>query len=165
MSERKRLVDKLTLLKANRIPRREIYGLIHDFGEARFLAAEPQVAKLLTHRNPELRYIAIMVLALHWKMKRYRRALERLLAEDSKHHVRRIAAAGLGHVLRASRDSQAIRLLLEKLCDRAEVGSVRKTAYEAILEIWFPAERDEDWDRRVDWNLVAEIRRAEGLDT
>jgi len=42
---------------------------------------------------------------------------------------------------------------------------VWKTAYEAILEIWFPAERDEDWDRRVDWNLVAEIRRAEGLDT
>ena len=161
MNERKQLRTKLKLLKANRILRHEIYGLIHDFGEARFVRAERQIVKLLTNRNPNLRYIAVMVLALHWRMKKYRHAFERLLAKDSDYHVRRIAAAGLGYVLRRSRDSQAIRLLMKKLFNRAEVESVRKTAYEAILEIWF---RDEGWDRRVDWNLVAEIRRTVGLD-
>lgn len=53
-------------LMAGRIPRERLYEAIHDLGEANFVEAEPEVAKFVGDPDPELRYIAVNVISLHW---------------------------------------------------------------------------------------------------
>ncbi len=138
MTDRSILTKQLARLKARRVPRAELYDLLHEFGEAGFVEAAPEVAKFLHHRFRNMRYIAVMVLALHWYLVEYRDEYERLAKSDPKIDVRRIAVSGLGAVLKETRDPRATRFLLEKLRDNSEDGSVREASYEALLDLWFP---------------------------
>lgn len=177
MNDKKHLLERLRALKEGRVQEEELYTLIHEFGNAGFLQAETEVARFLQHDDPELRYIAVNVLAIHWGKADYRGVFEQMLTADPDSRVRDIAASSLGYLLRESRDQRATRLLLEKLRDEAEDRYVREAAFEALLDIWFPhalrtGQTRKRYSRRpeqvtatheelpdIDWELVAEIER------
>lgn len=130
------LHEQLGALRAGRVPQEALYGLIHDFGQAGFTAAEPDVRRYLRHDDPDLRYIALNALTFHWDMQKYRTDCERLLFEDPDPKVRAMAAAGLGYILRESRDARATSILLEKLRQQGEEFTARLSAYDALLDLW-----------------------------
>lgn len=129
---------KLEALKAGRVPQEELCSTLHDFGEANFRDAEPQVAQYLAHPNENVRYTAVNVLALHWKSPEHIATLQRMLFEDADSDVRRVAATGLGAILKGSRDVRTSRLLIRRLRDSDENRFVREAAYEALVDVAVP---------------------------
>jgi hypothetical protein len=130
------LRHSLALLREGRILHQQIYGLLHDLGEAGLVEAAEDVARFVRNPDPNLRYIALNVLTFHWNMPMYRRECEQLLFEDPDEQVRGMAAAGLGFVLRESKDCTAASMLLQKLRDKNETGLVRHSAYDAVVDMW-----------------------------
>ncbi len=153
--------EELRRLEEGRVPRRHLYGAIHDLGEVAHAetgypladqlraVAEPVVGRFLKHEDERLRYIALMVLSLHWSLRSYRDTYAAMMFGDSDDEVRRIAVASLGSVLESSRDWDATRDLLKKLGDREEDISVREEAYEALITIWFGFDTSFKWFLKV----------------
>ncbi len=129
---------KLEALKADQIPMEDLPRTLHDFGEADFRDAEPQVVQCLKHPDPNVRYTAVNVLALHWMSREHIGTLQRMLFEDDDADVRGVAAAGLGAILDGSRDVRTTRLLIRKLRDLEENRLVREAAYEALVAVAVP---------------------------
>ncbi len=103
--------ERLRALREGRIKLEDLYSLLDELDESDSTYAEPDVARLLEHENPIVRYTAIVVLALRWDMRRYHDKLEAMLANDLDADVRRMAASALGWLLRGSRDPKATELL------------------------------------------------------
>ncbi len=181
----KELVDFLVgeclrRLRQRRVPRQHLTRVMHDLGEVGletgFKEAEPHLARYLWHRDPLLRWEAVMDLGLHFKSTTYRREFERLARQDRDVDVRRIAASALGFVLQGTRDRRAVQLLLGRLRDKAEDASVREASYEALIELWFSPpvserhlrrfrtcmkpEPEGTLERCADWRLLNTIQRA-----
>ncbi len=168
---------RLVALQVGRVPKRDVYPLLLQFGEARFLDAEPTVVGFVAHPDSTLRHLAISVLTFHWNMRKYRELLEHLLREDPDPRTRRIAAVGLGYVLRNSRDAHATELLVERLREPTEDASVREAAYGALLDIWFTTVQridaravyaktsaralaeEQALQEEVDWGIVSAVER------
>ncbi len=171
------LTERLAAFREGRLRGEDLYGFIHDLGEADYREAEPDVTSLLQHPDAEIRYVAVSVLALHWKMAVHRGEFERMMLFDADANVRRMATTGLGYVLRGTQDTQATRVLVRKLRDETEEGLVREAAHMALLDLWLPEhERDRrvrletvdvdealagkrTWSRHIDWDLVERIER------
>ncbi len=165
MTNRSQLLEKWRALREGRVPHDELYFVLHEFGNADFRETEADVGRFLTHDDADLRYIAVNVLTLHWDMSKYRNELERILVNDKDPDVRRIAAVGLGHVLQGSRDSQATRLLIEKLRQVSEDVEVRQAAFDALLVIWLPATRREKFlDHRLRQTVKEAREQADHVD-
>jgi len=90
------------------------------------------VAEYLTNPDPELRFIALSVLTLHWRRPEYRIAAERMLS-DPDADVRRMAADTLGVLAQNTRDPRVLSLLLSRIDDSAEEWHVRDTACSPFL--------------------------------
>ncbi len=120
------------------IPHEELYDLIHEFGHAMFLEAEPDVVALLDHPVWQIRCIAVRVLTFHWDISRHRDKLIYLLRHDPEYEVRSFTSAGLGFVFRDSHDPVVSRALIEIIWDRAEDTSLRESAYTAVRRRWSP---------------------------
>ena len=90
------LRTKLTALRSGEILPEELYELVHDFGHAMFVDAEPDVVALLDHLNERIRCIAVRVLTFHWNISRHWDRLIRLLRDDPDDEVKSFTAAGLG---------------------------------------------------------------------
>ncbi len=138
----------LQRLREGTIPDAHVYSAIHFLGEAAHsetgyrgceilrAEAEPVVAGFLVHPKPNMRYIAIMVLALHWDLSRYARAFQRISQSDVDDSVRAIALRSVGLLLRGTRDYDAARLLLSIFRDSAQEAGARETAYEGLVDVW-----------------------------
>jgi hypothetical protein len=126
-----------------------------------------------------MRYIALNVLTLHWKSRKYRDRYESMFVEDPASEVRRLAAAGLGYVLAQTRDTRASKLLARRVRDESEDYSVRQTAYESLRDLWLSRWRrsreeraywrdlrdahqqdPKAWDAWVDWSFVSALGRG-----
>ncbi|MBM3471539.1 MAG: HEAT repeat domain-containing protein [Armatimonadetes bacterium] len=157
-----------------------LYGLLHWFGEAGTKELERDVLRFLRHPRRNMREIALSVLTLHWKIDKHRRKYVELLTRDPDAQVRWTAASGLGLVLMASRDRQASRLMAHIMRDESEDFTVRRTAYEALRDVWIPWRRrrvesagyyrnrlndkvEDDlaaWKQWVDWDFVAHAEKG-----
>lgn len=129
------LRGKLAALRNGQVPHWEVYGLIHDFGHAKFLEAEPDVVALLKHPNEQFRCIAVRVLTFHWDIRRHRDELIRLLCDDPEYEVRSFTAAGLGFVFRESRDPIVSRALIDVIRTDKD-PYMRVSAYNALRNVW-----------------------------
>ena len=179
MGRQSELGEKLRALRQGEVEEEYLYALIHEFGNAGFEEAEEEVARFLTHSDPDLRYIAVNVLALHWGKAAYRPVFERMVFDDPDSNDRGIAARALGYLLRESRDKRATRLLIQKVRETDEDRYAIEAAYEALLDIWVPEKHRAEQSRRkyasgatnfgegpaappnIDWGLVAAIERGE----
>jgi hypothetical protein len=168
------------LFRRRRFYHHGLYGLLHWFGEARTKELEPDVVRFLRHPRQNMREIALSVLTVHWRMVKHRRKYVELLKGDPDAQVRWTAASGLGSVLMASRDHQASRLMARIMRDESEDFTVRRSAYEALRDIWIPWRRrrvesaeyyrrnlpdkvEHDvaaWKQWVDWDFVAHAEKG-----
>lgn len=147
---------KLAALRKGEIPPEELYGLIHDFGHAMFLEAEPDVVALLSHPDEQIRCVAVRVLTFHWDVGRHRDKLIRLLRQDPNDEVKSFTAAGLGFVFRDSQDMTVSEALIDKVRDKDEDPLVREAAYSALRDVWSPLLIDQHIA-----NSEVEIQRSE----
>lgn len=184
--------EEIRRLGEGAVPHQHLYRVIHDLGEVAHAEtgyplaeefrplAEPAVASFLHHEDPGLRYIALNVLGLHWNLQTHRGTFASMMFDDPDDDVRRMATACLGFVLERSREWEATKTLLRKLRDRNEDPSVRETAYEALLSVWFdfhfehkyvlkvmearrPLEQgSEEAGARNDWNLAGRLWEQAG---
>ena len=129
------LRDRLAALRSGEIPPEELYGVIHAFGEANFLEAEPDVVALLRHPAAEIRRIAVSVLTFHWRVARHRDELVRLLLSDPDDTVRSTATGGVGFVFRDTRDPIVSQALLERIQDGDRNPAEREAAYAALRDV------------------------------
>ncbi len=125
----------LARLRAGAISSDQVYSLLHSFGEAGFLEAKPDVEGYLKHEDSELRYVALNVLALHWKCCEHRKTCEEFILTDSESENRGLGTCGLGALLEGTRDPNALMLLLQVFFDEGEEWHVRDSAYSAILYV------------------------------
>jgi len=137
------LREKLRALREGRLGLDDLYSLLDELDESDSTHAERDVAELLRHTNPIVRYTAIQVLAFTWETRLYRDKLEAMLLHDLDTDVRHTAASALGWLLRGSQDAKATKLLLSSLRSEDESAIVREVAYGALLDIWLqPAGRE-----------------------
>jgi len=139
---------ELERLREGSVPKEELYGAIHDLGEAAHAEtgyrgceslraeAEPVVAGFLAHDDDQIRYIAMSVLATHWDLKHYAQVFQSMAQSDPDEFVRQIAVSDVGWLLRGSRDHDAGRFLLGIFRDPVQPTRIREEAYEGLVEIW-----------------------------
>lgn len=164
----------LQRLRSGSIPETNLYGAIHDLGEATHsetgyrgcetlrAEAEPDIVALLKHPDEEIRGIAVSVLTFHWNApgRKNRDELIVLLLHDPDNLVKSTAAAGLGFVLRDSRDPVVSAALVETIQDTDEDPSLRETAYDALGEVWSSPRADQS---AAEIRAKAEIQRQKEL--
>ena len=147
----RQLRSQLARLRSGTIPPDELYGLLHQFGESGFIEAKSEIEKYLQHEDPQLRYIALNVLTLHWKCTRHRKTCEEFVLTDEDSENRRLGTIGLGALLEGTQDPEALDLLLQVFRDEEEEWHVRDSAYSAILYILGrPVNEQPSGSRRLD---------------
>ena len=186
---------ELQRLQEGSVPEVHLYGAIHDLGEAAHAEtgyrgcealraeAEPVIAGFLAHTDPQIRYIAVNVLAIHWDMKHYAKTFQQLALTDPEDDVRQIAVSAVGFLLRDSRDVDAARFVLGILRDPAQPAWIRESAYGALEEIWLgfgssfalsqKRQREQTlraasgkrltedtWEELADWDFVAQVEQV-----
>ena len=159
--------EALDALVAGQIAPQNLYAAIHSLGHGPAGDAKPYVERFLHHADPQLRYIALNVLTIHWKCHEHRRTCERFAQEDPDSDNRRIGVSGLAALLESTRDASALRFLLDIFQNDAEEHHIRDAAYSSILYVLGAPVKDQprltrliDFDRDVKWEWIA---KAEGL--
>jgi hypothetical protein len=152
---------QLAKLRSGSIPEDAIYSVLHQFGESSFFEAKRDIEKYLRHDDPQLRYIALNVLTLHWKCSTHRETCVQFVLNDDDSENRRLGTSGLAALLEGTRDAEALRVLLQVFHNESEEWHVRDSAYSAILYILGRpvneqpvASRKLDYSRDVRWELV-----------
>lgn len=113
-------------------------------------------------RDPQLRAVALEVIAGHWRMPGYWDTICRRLTEDPDIDNRFRAAILIGSIKRDTGDQEALRLLAQVASTTAEHQLVRASAYGAMLrilhyppmEVFRTSGGKFDPDRDADWELV-----------
>lgn len=161
MKKESELYSLLADLEAGVIENTGLYTVIHKFGNEGFIEAKPVVEKFLTNLDPDLRYIALNVLTFHWACSDHRCTCENFAINDCDGDNRRMGVAGLGSLLKGTRDPQALALLLRIFRNDKEECQVRDSAYHAILYILGrplseqpPASRMLDYTKDVNWDRI-----------
>ena len=112
-----------------------VYGLLHRFGNAGFVEAQPTVELFLSSADPQLRYIALNVLVLHWNMPTYQHECLRMLDSDPDEDVRRLAARCVGTLFSDTRSADALSALLKVIVNDGIDADIRAAAYTSLLEV------------------------------
>lgn len=149
-------------LQAGTLPPEDTYHVVHEFGEHNFREAFPVVEPLLHSSDPQLRAVALEVIAGHWRMSGYWDTIVTRLTEDPDIDCRFRAASLIGALKRNTGDSATLHLLAQVVSNTAEHHLVRKAAYGAMLSIihYVPLEVFRarsprfDLDRDADWEMV-----------
>lgn len=149
-------------LQSGALPPEEIYHVVHEFGEHNFREAFSVVEPLLQSSDPQLRAVALEVIAGHWRMPGYWGAICRRLTEDSDIDNRFRAARLIGSLKRDTGDQEALHLLAQVVSKTSERHLVRAAAYGAMLrilhypslEVFRTSGGRFDPDRDADWELV-----------
>jgi hypothetical protein len=74
--------EKLRTVQEGKVEQEDLCAIIHEFGNAGFEDSEKEVARFLTHPDPDLRSITVTLLALHWVKEAYREVFEQMLFDD-----------------------------------------------------------------------------------
>lgn len=151
-------------LRRGVIPPGALYSTIHDLGREHVEEAIPDIERFLTHDDPQLRYVALEVLTLHFKLSQHWETARRFLDQDPDDDCRRIGASSLGTLRRNTQDITTLRVLAPVVRNIAENLSVREAAYLAMREIikfdaheqfsTFHGGSDIDHEASVDWAFV-----------
>jgi hypothetical protein len=151
-----------TRLRNGTILEEEIYHVVHRLGEAGFIEAKPEIEALLMHEDPQIRFIALNVLTLHWMCSEHRNTCEAFILYDADIDNRRLGISGLGALLEGTKDAKALELLLN-IFHNDEEWILRDRAYSSILYILGkpetvqpPATRRLDYEKDVNWKWIKE---------
>jgi hypothetical protein len=140
------------------------YELLHRFGNAAFVEARPTVESFLVNPDPELRYIALNVLVLHWGLTEHVDTCVTLAARDPDADVRRLATSCVGTLSRNTRSPDVLRLLLGLFADEGQRWDLRDASYSAILQVLgvppaeLPGAAKLHWPTDINWSRIREAQ-------
>lgn len=162
-TERDDFVEQLRELEAGRLSSSQIYGMIHELGEAGAMQARPVIERFLVSPNASLRYIALEVLTGHLCLQEHWQTARRFLEADPDRSCRRMGASSLLALKRDTRDVDTLTVLAMAVNNDREDRIVRQAAYRAMLGVlhYDPVEqsriagRDLDFGTEIDWSLVS----------
>jgi HEAT repeat protein len=131
---------------------------------------EPDIAGLLTHRDPILRGESVFALVGRWRIERYGMQARQLLTDDPDWSVRSSVAHALSMYVRSGRvtpeERVSILRLLALTVQEDRDANVQQAAYEGILRIlgrpskdYFYEMRAFDSQQDVNWVLLAPYLR------
>lgn len=149
-------------LRHDVIPPGALYSTIHDLGREQVMEAVPDIERFLTSDDPQLRYVALEVLTLHFKLQQHWETARRFLEQDEDSDCRRMGASALGILRKNTRDTDTLRILAPVVRNAAENLFVRQTAYRAMRSViqYNPREplgkpsAEFNFPQDVDWALV-----------
>lgn len=156
------LASQLEDLRQGKLPSRQAYKAIHEFGKAHFIQARPVVEGHLRHEDPELRSIALEVLARHWRLKEHWQTARDFLEKDPDVECRMKGASAMEVLKRDSKDRPTLAALAAVVQNEGEKKAVREAAYAAMRgvarydpkEQFQLASRGVEWPGGVDWAWV-----------
>jgi hypothetical protein len=150
------------VLQAGTLPPEDTYHVVHEFGVHNFREAFPVVEPLVHSSDPQLRAVALEVIAGHWGMPGYWDTMCRRLTHDPDIDCRFRAADLIGALKRNTGDQEALHVLAQVVSTPSEDHVVRAAAYGAMLSIIHFVPLDVfrtssprfDPDCDVDWEMV-----------
>ena len=114
----------------------------------------------LCHPDPQLRYIALNVLTIHWGCAEHRKTCELFAQNDPDPDNRRMGVAGIGALLDGTRDALALAFLLGVFRNAREEDTVREAAYSSVLYVLgAPVSEQPPLTRRLDFANAVDLGR------
>ncbi len=149
-------------LRQGKLSSPEMYHAIHEFGRAGFEAARPDIERLLTSDDPELRYIALETLTRHFRLAEHYETAKQFLEHDPDVDCRMMGASALKGFKRNTHDRRTLGILARVVRNDKETPIVRKAAYAAMLGVRHYNMQEQlryvtkriDLEHEVDWAMV-----------
>ena len=156
-------------LRANKIPRSNLYFIISDFGEDHYAPAIPDIKRFLTDEDSSLRYVALEVLAVNFRLPECwqiaRDFLENDPDPDPYSSNRILGASVLGLMRINTQDRETLSLLAGIVANDQENDILRSSAYAAMREIIaYDAQEQRNLiksfnpETDIDWSLIAKYQ-------
>lgn len=154
--------ERLELLRQGNLADIEIPSALFTFGKAEYLEARPDVERLLTNPEPEIRKTALKVLTSYWYLDDYWETARDFLEHDPDADCRAEGAFALEELKRDSGDRKTLVLLANVVKNEQEDEYIRTRAYQAMRSIaHFNIEEHRRWmgegftfEKDVNWAFV-----------
>lgn len=133
----KRIFEKLLkdLESGSFSDERKIYTIIHILGEGRYYKAKKIIEKFLNHDSYSLRFIALNVLCLHWRLKEHSKTCIDFIKHEKDEDNRRLAVNCLGAIYFDTKNKKILGFLLKLFQNKKENDIFRESAYNSILDL------------------------------
>ena len=165
----KTLALRLQDLRANKIPHTELYFIISDFGEDHYAPAIPDIKRFLTDEDSSLRYVALEVLSVNFRLPECWQIARDFLEHDPDHdpdsNNRLLAASVLGLMRINTQDRETLSILAGIVANDQESRVLRGSAYAAMREIIaYDAQEQRNLvdafnpETDIDWSLIAKYQ-------
>jgi HEAT repeat protein len=157
----------LELLRAQKYHSNDIPTVIEEFGDTHYWEAVPEMKKLLLHEDFNVRYSALEVLTLNFRLPELWESARDFLEHDPDSNCRMLGASCLERLKRSTGDEQTLAVLARVVGNEDERKIVRKAAYLAMRGV-IAYDYDEqdtdiltfDLEKDVDWDLVRKYQHS-----
>jgi HEAT repeat protein len=162
-----KLAKMLNAIRANEYRPDEIRAAIEEFGDAHYWEAVPEMKKLLTHEDSDVRYSALEVLTLNFRLPELWESAREFLEHDPDSNCRMLGASCLQVLKRNTGDERTLAVLAQVVSKEDERKLVRKAAYLAMRGVIAYDRKEQrtglrtfDLEKDVDWDLVRKYQHA-----
>jgi HEAT repeat protein len=163
-----KLAQMLNAIRANEYRPDEIRAAIEEFGDAHYWEAVPEMKKLLLHEDSSVRYSALEVLTLNFRLPELWENARALLEYDPDDNCRMLGASCLERLKRNTGDERTLAVLARVVGNEYEKDKfVRKAAYLALRGVIAYDRKEQrtslrtfDLEKDVDWDLVRKYQHS-----
>jgi hypothetical protein len=144
----------------------EIRTAISLIGESKTLTARRLIETYLDHASPGVRQSALWVLTMDWGIRDHaQRCIDIIVDQEQSFDLRVAALSGLGQLLEATKDVNALMVLTKVLRDASETFGIRARTYAAIqaiegvpfLERLRTVDNAAEMTAAVNWSWISQI--------
>jgi Domain of unknown function (DUF4926) len=132
--EQERLEGLLQEVRLKRLAADDLYSALHTFGRQHYVEAKQDVETCLTSPEPDIRKIALHVLAKDWRLPEHWETARAFL-RDADSECRIEGASALGVLKMNTQDRRTLHLLALVVTNQQEDQIVREAAYAAMRSI------------------------------
>jgi HEAT repeat protein len=158
----------LELLCAQKYHPNDISTVIEEFGDTHYWEAVPEMKKLLTHEDFSVRYSALEVLTLNFRLPELWDNARAFLEHDPDSNCRMLGASCLQVLKRNTGDERTLAVLARVVANEYEKDKlVRKVAYRAMRGVIAYDIKEQttdiltfDLEKDVDWDLVRKYQHS-----
>lgn len=156
------MAQALVQIQQNQLQGRALHHALHEFGRHFFFPARAEVERFLTDPDPDLRDIALEVLANHWRLPEMWETARQFLEHDEDSDCRMKGASALAVLKRNTQDRQTLSILAHVVRNTQEEHLVRRVAYAAMRGILHYEPREQyhftshhsSLMKEIDWKMV-----------
>jgi HEAT repeat protein len=162
-----KLAQMLNAIRANEYRPYEIRAAIEEFGDAHYWEAVPEMKKLLTHEDFSVRYSALEVLTLNFRLPELWESARAFLEHDPNDNCRMLGASCLQVLKRNTGDERTLAVMARVVGNEDEDKFVRKAVYldmRGVIAYDRKEQRTDiltfDLEKDVDWDLVRKYQHS-----